>query len=95
MNKQEELANKLEEQDYQVAQRIVGGAASALAVPRDIVEALHDLVQVVAAVINEFTDPVDKGALRDAEQYLLDVAMKHDQLGGYGLYAGFGEEGRT
>lgn len=95
MSTQEQLANELEEQDYRIAQRIVGGAASALAVPRDVVEAMHDLVQVIAAMINEFTDPVDKGALRDAEQYLLDVALKHDQLGGYGIYDGFVVEGRV
>lgn len=54
--------------------------------PQDTVEALHDLVEVLSILLLEFTDAIDKAAVRDAMQHLLDVALVHDALGGYGVY---------
>jgi hypothetical protein len=53
---------------------------------QDTVEALHDMVEVLSIIMLEFTDAIDKAAVRDAMQHLLDVALVHDALGGYGVY---------
>ena len=61
--------------------------------PREIVEALHDIAEVISIVIHEFAHPDDKASLRNAMQGLVDVAIEHDALGGYRIYPAFGEEG--
>ncbi len=62
------------------------------AVAKEVVEAMHDLGGVIAMLIHEFTDPIDKAALRDALQLVIDVAVTHDELGGYRIYPAFGAE---
>lgn len=69
---------------YQAARRSVAD--------RSVVEALHDINQAISVLIIEFVDPVDKAFLRDALQLLLDVAIEHDQMGGYDIYPALGEE---
>lgn len=61
-------------------------------VSREVVEALHDLAAVLSEAINEFSDPIHKAALRDGLQAIMDVAIVHDGLGGYGIYAPIGSE---
>lgn len=34
-----------------------------------------------------FKDPIDSAALRDAVRLMHDVALSHDDAGGYGVYA--------
>lgn len=63
-----------------------------LPLPRQTVEALHDLYVAATAAIAEVYDPADKGALRDAAQSVLDVAIVHDQAGMYGIFDGEIEE---
>lgn len=52
----------------------------------ETVEALHDLVEVLSVLLLEFPDAIDKATVRDAMQQLLDLALVHDALGGYGVY---------
>lgn len=59
---------------------------------RDVIEALHDINQAISALLLEFTDPVDKATLRDALQLMVDLAIEHDQMGGYDIYPALGEE---
>lgn len=56
------------------------------AVAEEVIEAMHDLGGAIAVLINEFSDPLDKAALRDALQLVIDVAVTHDELGGYRIY---------
>lgn len=58
-----------------------GGIAS-----RHAVAALHDVALVLAASIHEMGDAIDRAALREAMQLVTDVAIKHDELGRYGVY---------
>jgi hypothetical protein len=62
------------------------------AVPRPVVDALHDLMIALSEAINEFSDPIDKAALRDALQLVLDVTLEHDVAGQYGVFADLQEE---
>lgn len=57
-----------------------------------IVKALHDLGEVLSMVQTEFTDRIDRAALLSAQQLIIDVAIKHDELGRYGVYPAFGAE---
>lgn len=59
---------------------------------RDVIQALHDINQVISVLLREFVDPVGKATLRDALQLLVDLALEHDGMGGYGIYPAFGEE---
>ncbi len=61
-------------------------------VSKEVVAALHDLAQALSAAIPEFSEPVAKALLRDSLQGILDVAMVHDELGGYGIYPDFGSK---
>lgn len=58
-----------------------GGIAS-----KQAVAALHDAALVLAASIHEMADAIDRAALREAMQLVTDVAIKHDELGRYGVY---------
>lgn len=60
--------------------------ARSVVAPLETVEDLRDLVKVLSILLLEFYDPSDKAAVRDAMQRLLDVALVHDRLGGYGVY---------
>lgn len=60
---------------------------------REVIEALHDLADVLSAAIHEFSDPVDKAALLDGLQMIIDVAIDHDLRGNYGIFIGEDEEG--
>lgn len=59
-----------------------GGIAS-----KQAVAALHDVALVLAASILEMADAIDRAALREAMQLVTDVALKHDELGRYGVYS--------
>lgn len=60
-------------------------------VSKEVVSALHDLAQALSAAIPEFSgEPVAKALLRDSLQGILDVAIVHDAIGGYGIYPEFG-----
>lgn len=69
------------------------GAAPAGTADRDLVEATRDVANVVAVLIAEYGDPIDKAALREALQLLVEVALKHDEAGAYGLYPAIDAEG--
>jgi hypothetical protein len=53
---------------------------------REVIEALRDIAEVLSIIIPEFTDAIDKAAVRDAMQQLVDVALVHDALGNYHIY---------
>lgn len=53
---------------------------------REVVEALHDVAEVLSVLIDEFLEPIDKATLLDALEKILNVALTHDQLGGYQVY---------
>jgi hypothetical protein len=59
------------------------------AAERPVVEALHDIVDVLSMIIEEFPERSDRAALNLAQQFLLDVAIKHDEAGKYGIYPAF------
>ncbi len=61
-------------------------------ISRAVVEALHDLFEAIALAINEFNDPIDRAALRDAAQLLADVAIKYDEAGGYRIFCQTADE---
>lgn len=69
-------------------------ARSAVA-EREVVEALRDIGEVLSILMSEFDDAIDRAAVRDAHQLLLDVALAHDEAGGYGVYPAFGTENET
>lgn len=62
------------------------------AVDRKLVEALHDIGDVLSLVQSEFSDRIDRAALRDAQELIINVAIKHDEIGRYGIYPTFGAE---
>ena len=62
-------------------------------VDREIVAALHDIAEVLSALIGEFSDVKEKVTLLEAMQKVLDVALANDERGGYGIYPAVGEEG--
>lgn len=62
-------------------------------VDREVVEALHDIAEVLSALIGEFSDVKEKVTLLEAMQKVLDVALANDERGGYGIYPAVGEEG--
>lgn len=53
---------------------------------KQAVAALHDVALVLSASIHEMADAIDRAALREAMQLVTDVAIKHDELGRYGVY---------
>ncbi len=53
---------------------------------REVVEALHDVAEVLSVLIDEFLEPIDKATLLAALEKILNVALTHDQLGGYQVY---------
>lgn len=59
---------------------------------KNAVAALHDVALVLAASIPEMRDAIERAALRDAMQLVTDVAIKHDEMGAYGVYPAVGAE---
>lgn len=59
---------------------------------REVIEALRDIAEVLSIIIPEFPDAIDKAAVRDAMQQLVDVALVHDALGHYHIYPAIGAE---
>ena len=55
--------------------------------PRPVVALLADFACRLDTLKNEFSDPIDKAALREAVQLMHDVALSHDDAGSYGVYA--------
>lgn len=55
-------------------------------VGHDVVEALRDLLEVLASLILEFRAKADRSRLLDAMQLVIDVALEHDQCGNYGVF---------
>ena len=56
-------------------------------------QTLHDIAEVLSALIGEFSDVKEKVTLLEAMQKVLDVALANDERGGYGIYPAVGEEG--
>lgn len=52
----------------------------------EVVEALHDVVEVLSILLTTFRDTSDRAKVYGAMQQLVDVALTHDQLGGYQVY---------
>lgn len=51
-----------------------------------IIRDLEDIIQRLSEAINGFSDPADVCALLDAEQLILDLAIRHDEAGQYGVF---------
>lgn len=59
----------------------------ASAAPRPAVALLAKIAREIDVLKDDFSDPIDKAALREARQLLHDVALSHDEAGNYGVYA--------
>jgi hypothetical protein len=55
--------------------------------PREAVARLADFAGEVDGLKSAFTDPIHLAALRQAVDLMHDVAIAHDDAGGYGVYA--------
>ena len=58
----------------------------------DHVKALHDIAEVLSAVLCDVPDRIHRAALYDALQTILDVAVENDHRGSYHLFSQFGAE---
>jgi hypothetical protein len=67
-------------------------AVTTPAMPEEAVKALQDIAEALAAIIPEVPDRIHKAAVRDAMQFLLDVAIENDHRGRYRLFTQFGDE---
>jgi hypothetical protein len=71
----------------QPAPRLVKLRQRKSAVARPLVAALANLAADIDTLKGDFPDAIDKAALREAVALMHDVAISHDDAGGYGLYA--------